>query len=160
MASKTDTHPILVPIDFSENSEIALLQAAELAEALKAKLVVLHVVHDLSQAPGFYAEKVKKKQLRRMEDIAAEMLQEFMADIHKKHDKLAALQSVDTLLVVGIPVTRILETAGKLHARMIVMGSQGRTGLSHILLGSKAEQVVRLAKIPVMIVKKPGKKQH
>jgi len=158
MTPTAKRRPILVPIDFSENSETALLQAAELCEALKAKLVVLHVVHDLSQAPGFYAEKVKKKQLRRMEDIAAEMLQEFMADIRKKHDKLTALQQADSLLVMGIPVTRILETAGKLNACMIVMGSQGRTGLSHILLGSKAEQVVRLAKIPVLIVKKPGKK--
>jgi nucleotide-binding universal stress UspA family protein len=41
---------------------------------------------------------------------------------------------------------------------MIVMGSQGRTGLSHVLLGSKAEQVVRLASIPVMIIKDRRKK--
>jgi nucleotide-binding universal stress UspA family protein len=41
---------------------------------------------------------------------------------------------------------------------MIIMGSQGRTGLSHLMLGSKAEQVVRLAKIPVMIVKNRHKK--
>ena len=61
--------------------------------------------------------------------------------------------------MTGIPVTRILETANKIGARMIVMGSQGRTGISHVLLGSKAEQVVHLAGIPVMIVKdSKGKK--
>lgn len=158
MTPKTDKRPILVPIDFSDNSEAALLHAAELADALNAKISVLHVVHDLSQAPGYYAEKIKKKQLRRMEDIAADMLREFMDNIRKKHQQSDALQNAETLLVVGIPVTRILEAASKLNARMIVMGSQGRTGLSHILLGSKAEQVVRLAKIPVLIIKKPGKK--
>lgn len=158
MTPKSDKRPILVPIDFSNSSEAALLQAAELSEALQAKVTVLHVVHDLSQAPGYYAEKVKKKQLRRMEDIAADMLQDFMDGMRKKHGKSEALQAADTLLVVGIPVTRILETAGKLDARMIVMGSQGRTGLSHLMLGSKAEQVVRLAKMPVLIVKKRGKK--
>ena len=61
------------------------------------------------------------------------------------------------MLVVGLPVNRILESAEKINARMIVMGSQGRTGLARAMLGSKAEQVVRLAPIPVMIVK-DGKK--
>ena len=55
--------------------------------------------------------------------------------------------------MTGLPVTRILETAENIDARMIVMGSQGLTGLAHLLIGSKAEQVVRLSKIPVTIVK-------
>ena len=58
-----------------------------------------------------------------------------------------------TKLVTGLPVNRILEVADKAKAGMIVMGSQGRTGLAHALVGSKAEQVVRLARIPVTIVK-------
>jgi nucleotide-binding universal stress UspA family protein len=57
------------------------------------------------------------------------------------------------MLVKGLPVNRILEIAEKSNSRMIVMGSQGRTGLSHIMLGSKAEQVMRLSPIPVTIVK-------
>ncbi|MGB5472794.1 MAG: universal stress protein, partial [Gammaproteobacteria bacterium] len=57
----------------------------------------------------------------------------------------------------GLPVNRILELADKSAARMIVMGSQGRTGLARALLGSKAEQVVRLAHIPVTIVKSDEK---
>ena len=64
------------------------------------------------------------------------------------------------LLVVGLPVTRILETAEKIEARMIVMGSQGRTGLKHIMLGSKAEQVVNLSPIPVTIVKAKKEKSE
>jgi len=158
MTSKAAKQPILVPIDFSPGSESALLQAAELAEALQAPLSVLHVVHDLTATPGYKALKGAKKQLRRMEDIAAEILQEYMQEMQKKYPEIAALHKAETLLVVGIPVTRILEAAGKVNARMIVMGSQGRTGLAHVLLGSKAEQVVRLARMPVMIVKDSRKK--
>jgi nucleotide-binding universal stress UspA family protein len=50
-----------------------------------------------------------------------------------------------------------MESAKKIRARMIVMGSQGRTGLARAMLGSKAEQVVRLAPVPVMIVKEEKK---
>ena len=158
MASNASKQPILVPIDFSPNSESALLQAAELAEALQAPITVLHVVHDLSQVAGYKALKGGKKQLRRMEDIAADMTQEYMQEMQNKYPKMGALHNAENLLVIGIPVTRILEAADKMNARMIVMGSQGRTGLSHIMLGSKAEQVVRLAKVPVMIVKDRRKK--
>jgi len=115
-------------------------------------------VHDLSATPGYKALKGAKKQLRRMEDIAHEILQEYMLEMQKKHPDLGVLHNVEHVLVVGIPVTRILEASEKLDARMIVMGSQGRTGLSHVLLGSKAEQVVRLARMPVMIVKDRRKK--
>ncbi len=56
-------------------------------------------------------------------------------------------------LVVGVPVRRILEVAERIEARLIVMGSRGRTGLSRLLLGSKAQSVVQLAPMPVTIVK-------
>ena len=130
-----------------------MLQAAELADALQAPVAILHVVHDLTSTPGYKELKGAKKQLRRMEDIAAEISQKYMQGIQKKYPELKSLHNAENLLVIGIPVTRILETAEKLNARMIVMGSQGRTGLSHVLLGSKAEQVVRLANVPVMIIK-------
>ncbi len=54
---------------------------------------------------------------------------------------------------MGLPATRILEVAHALGAQLIVMGSRGRTGLSHLLLGSKAQRVVQLSRIPVTIVK-------
>jgi len=157
MTKKDDRDAILVPVDFSPHAESALICAAELAEKLDSKLVILHVVHDLSEAPGYYSVKGQDKQLRRMEDVAADMLDDFFDKMKKKHSKLHAIANATTLLVVGLPVNRILESAKKIHARMIVMGSQGRTGLARAMLGSKAEQVVRLAPIPVMIVK-DGKK--
>jgi len=157
MHAKKKEELILVPVDFSEHSEDALLFAAEFAEKLGYTILVLHVVHDLGEAPGYYSVKGQNKVLRRMEDVAKDMLDAFMTDMMKKHPELSSLKSAGTLLVVGLPVNRILEIAKKSHARMIVMGSQGRTGLSHVLLGSKAEQVMRLSPIPVTIVKKHSK---
>ncbi len=153
MKEKGINKPILVPVDFSSHSETALVSAAELSEKLDSDLVILHVVHDLNEAPGYYSVKGRDKQLRRMEDVAAEMLEEFVHKMQKKHAGLSTLEHATTMLVVGLPVNRILESAKKIRARMIVMGSQGRTGLARAMLGSKAEQVVRLASVPVMIVK-------
>jgi nucleotide-binding universal stress UspA family protein len=90
-----------------------------------------------------------------MEEAAAEMMDEFVERLRRESGEIAELGHLDTLLVVGLPVTRILEVAKKSRAQLIVMGSQGRTGLSHLLLGSKAEKVVQLSPVPVTIVKLP-----
>jgi nucleotide-binding universal stress UspA family protein len=153
MAEKKMKQPILVPVDFSPHSEAALLKACELAKCMKLPLLVLHVVHDPGEMPGYYARIAKKKQLMRIEDIAREMFDDFIASVVKKHPKIAELKAVETMLVLGLPVTRILHVVEKTDATMVVMGSQGRTGLERMMLGSKAEQVVRLCPVPVMIVK-------
>ena len=74
MAEKT-SHPIVVPVDFSEHSEAALLHAVEIADCFKSHVIVLHVVHDPAEMPGYYTKK-KKKTLHRMEDAAADMLKD------------------------------------------------------------------------------------
>lgn len=145
---------ILVPVDFSTHSEAALLHACLLADCLKRPLTILHVVHDPGEMPGYYSRMAKKKNLLRMEDVALEMLHDFVAGMVKLHPELKPLKKADTMLVVGLPVTRILQVAEKIDASMVVMGSQGRTGLKHMMLGSKAEQVVRLCPLPVTIVKR------
>ncbi|MFC1664148.1 universal stress protein [Pseudomonadota bacterium] len=149
----SQSHPVLVPVDFSEHSEAALMFASQLAECMACPLMVLHVVHDPGDAPGFYAGKQGTDQLKKMEDVASEMMDDFLKRITMEHPDSANLKLAETMLLVGLPVTRILEAVDKLQARMVVMGSKGRTGLSHILLGSKAEQIVRLSPIPVTIVK-------
>ena len=80
-------------------------------------------------------------------------MSEFLERLCRDYPEEEALKSVETILVKGIPATRILEIAQSRGARMIVMGSRGRTGLPHLLLGSKAERVVQLSPIPVTIVK-------
>jgi nucleotide-binding universal stress UspA family protein len=151
--------PILVPVDFSAHSVASLEHAADMAQCMRSPITVLHVVHDPGDAPGYYQVKGRKKQLRRLEDVAREMLDEFMEKIAKRHPKQVALKQAKRLLVTGLPITRILEVAEKLEPSIVVMGSAGRTGLSRILLGSKAEQVVRTCPYTVTIVKLPAGKK-
>ncbi len=158
MSKKDDENILLVAVDFTSFSEEALLFASKLAEKLEAKLLVLHVIHDPAETPGFYAQKGKKKKfIRTMEDSATEMMEEFLEKMRKAHPKHESIKKAISLLVVGTPVTRIIEIAQKKKACMIIMGSHGRTGLSHLLVGSKAERVVQLSPIPVTIVKAPRK---
>ncbi len=144
--------PILVAVDFAPDSAAALLWACTYADVVNARIVVLHVVHDPGDAPGSYM-KSDEDVLRPMEDVAGEMLDRFLEELKAEHAELGALENVEKVLVKGIPATRILEIAEARRARLIVMGSRGRTGLPHLLLGSKAERVVQMSSIPVTIVK-------
>lgn len=152
--SKSSGKTILVPVDFSDYSEAAVIQACEFAQMMPTTLVVLHVVHDPGEMPGYYAKLVKKKRSIRMQDIAADAFHEFMANIGEARPDLVALQDAELLMVIGLPVTRILEVVKQLNPIMVVMGSQGRTGLKHLVIGSKAAQIMQLCPVPVTIVKK------
>jgi len=145
---------ILVPVDFSLHSAAALRFAADLAEKIPGRLIVLHVVHDPGEMPGYYTKLVKKKRFGRIQDIAGEVFEDFMQQFIDDHPTLMPVRNADRLMVIGLPVTRILQVAEKMQPYMVVMGSQGRTGLKHLLLGSKAEQLVQLSPVPVTIVKK------
>jgi nucleotide-binding universal stress UspA family protein len=147
-----DSGPILVALDFTADSEAALLWGCNYANCVGAPVIGLHVVHDPGDAPGYY-RKADEDLLRPLEDVAADMMEEFLERVRGEHPEMETLKSVETVLVKGIPPTRILEIAKSKGARLIVMGSRGRTGLPHLLLGSKAERVVQLAPVPVTIVK-------
>lgn len=159
MAKKRDQKILLVPVDFTSFSEDALVFASELAKYMSAKLLVIHVIHDPAESPGFYARKTKKKKyLQSMEEAAEEMMQEFLSKMRQDFPGNEPIKKATPLLVVGTPVTRIVEVAEKKHATMIILGSHGRTGLSSLLIGSKAAQVVQLSTIPVTVVKTSKKK--
>jgi nucleotide-binding universal stress UspA family protein len=150
---------LLVAVDFSVFSEEAMHFAAELAEGLKAQLLVLHVVHDPAEAPGFYIQKEKnRKLLKTMEEVAEEMMEKFLHKMRQTYPDRMPIKEALPLLVVGTPVSRIVEIAEKKQAQMIIVGSHGRSGVSHFLLGSKAERVVQLSPIPVTVVKTPKAK--
>jgi nucleotide-binding universal stress UspA family protein len=145
---------VLAPIDFSGHSRAALVQAGRYAQMMDASLVALHVVHDPGEMPGYYSKLIKKKRATRIPDIAADAFDDFMADIVRENPHIPALQSARRLMVTGLPVTRILELVDFLEPAMVVMGSQGRTGLKNLVIGSKAAQIVQLCPVPVTIVKK------
>lgn len=157
MASKQSTHApgdtILVSVDFSSYSKKALRVGARLSEKLDAQLVILHVIHDPAHRPGYYNRVTKKNALPRLEDGAKEMMGEFLSRAAKDKSARAAIERAQIEMVVGTPVNRILELEERLEPLMLVLGSQGRTGLERILIGSKAEQLTRLCRGPVLIVK-------
>ena len=159
MAKKADKDILLVAVDFSPYSEQALCFAGQLAEKLKAQLLVLHVIHDPAEAPGFYAQKGKKKKfLKSMEEAAQEMMEEFLLKMRQDYPDQMPIKKAKAQLVVGTPVTRIVEVAEKKQVKMIIIGSHGRTGLANLLVGSKVQRVVQLSPVPVTVVKKsPGK---
>ena len=157
MADNDGKKPILVPVDFSGHSLAALLKACELAECSRQPVIILHVVHDPAEMPGYYNLVTKKKKIAHIEDLAQEAFDIFVDDVKKQYPNVRDLQEAQTMLVVGLPVNRILEVVDITKASTVVMGSQGRTGMKHIMLGSKAEQVLRLCPVPIMIVKEPIK---
>ena len=93
-------------------------------------------------------------------EVAKRIFDEFIDDCSSEITALKTMagRSVRRKLVEGVPVRRILEFAEMCNARMIVMGSRGQTGVRHLLMGSKAEQVAQLAPVPVMIVKARSRK--
>ena len=157
MAHKKGKKPILVPVDFSGHSLAALLKACELAECTRQPIIILHVVHDPAEMPGYYSRVTKKKKIAHIKDLAQEAFDTFIRDAIEQNPNVKLLKEAQTKLVIGLPVNRIVEMIDVTKASMVVMGSQGRTGLKHIMLGSKAEQVVRLCPVPIMIVKQPVK---
>ena len=153
----SERRPILVPVDFSSCSEAALLFAAHFAGCAQAPLLVLHVVHEPRQDPGFYRRgRVNSTLMRPLEDVARDMLADFMAELGKHDSIREALARAGTRLVSGLPARRIQEVALHEDAALIVMGSHGRSGLSRLAVGSVAAEVAQHSPIPVTVVKGPG----
>jgi nucleotide-binding universal stress UspA family protein len=141
---------ILVPLDFSHPSLQALDYASALAGRLKAELVVLHALEPIyyPTAGDMYGPTYNMDFVyRELERAAGEQLSRVAATLRKK--RLA----VRTLLRVGTAPDTIVESAKRLKADLIIMSTHGRTGFSHVLMGSVAERVVRSATCPVLTVR-------
>ncbi len=141
---------ILVPIDFSDTSLQALDYAIEFGKPFKAEIVVLFVVEPVYYAtpadlygPSANLGMLLDEQRR----IGREQLARLGEDLKKR--KVDAR----TVLQTGTPYDVIVNAAKKLKADIIVMATHGRTGFSHMLMGSVAEKVVRTAACPVITVR-------
>lgn len=135
---------IVVGVDFSSRSLVASRWAIDHAAKLDAEVVLVHVVHDPGAAPGSYQTSLPSGLVRSMEDAATEKMAEFVAGLDTP---------VRTRIVVGLPVTRLIEVAKNEGATMLVIGNQGRSALARLVLGSKAARLVQLAPLPVTVVK-------
>ena len=160
MVDKKSCKNILVAVDFSGDSIEAVNQALVLGGILEADLFLLHVIHEPVDVPGFYSGKVGKKTIKRLDDRASEMMTEFI----KKNDftkRAKALKvGLSATCATGIPEELIVKQAQKKRFCMVMLGTSGRSGLSHVLMGSVAERVVQRCPCPVMVVKAPVKQKN
>lgn len=143
---------ILLPSDFSECSAEAARAARRLAEHFGSRLTVLHVLDEPAALDPMFRGEVPVELLRgRMEQYAREGMDRFVAD------HFQGLPDVVTLAASGVPYREILRAARETGAGLIVIGTHGRTGVEHVIFGSTAEKVVRMAPCPVLSVRQGGR---
>jgi nucleotide-binding universal stress UspA family protein len=136
---------IVVPTDFSRASDAVLNYATTLAKDTGAKLLITHVEEPMPAyvGEGYYGmPNPPNPEVRRM----LEAVQPADPAIEYEHR-----------LLIGNPAEEIVKLASDEQADMIVMGTHGRTGLSRLVMGSVAEEVVRRASCPVFTLKQPRK---
>jgi len=140
---------MLVPTDFSDGAASGLEWAQMLARAFSAEIVLLHVV-DLGatwvplSGPAVFPTPAPAGAVAQVADLAKGALDALGQD---------APEVAQRLVRTGHPREQIPEIAREVGADMIVMGSHGRRGMSHLVIGSVAEYVVRHATVPVLIIR-------
>jgi universal stress protein A len=138
---------ILCPADFSEYSDQALRYAVFLAKSHGAKLLLLHVIEHLHRFDHYMILALTPQEIKvKMEDEANHRLRSLASEVKSR-------TKVETFVREGKPCVEIIKTAKEEDVDLTVMGSHGRSGLQHILIGSVAEKVTRKAPCPVQIVK-------
>lgn len=153
--SSATAHPdeavrrILVPVDFSEASEAAILHAKEIAQTYGAEIDLIHVVEEAVYPSAYGVEPVSIPTQEIIERVEASLADLVRKDIGYEHAKVQA--------VVGYAPRAILDHAKESEADLIVIATHGRTGLDRVLLGSVTERVLRQSPTPVFVVK-PGEK--
>ncbi len=141
----TSTQTYLVPLDFSRTSEKALTHAVRLAKRNQARLLLTHVVTDPASMVAFQFRDHYFEELRREAE-------EHIRKLVRRH-KLTPKNSRVLLLRGSNAAQMVVDQAKKSRASMIILGSHGRAGLSRLILGSVAEQILRQARCPVLIIK-------
>ena len=138
---------ILCPTDFSENAGYALSVALDLARQNHATLVLLHVAESLGPEGVSFGEATTWLQPEAKVDRLKEQL-------HAQVPADAGVR-VEFLLREGDAARAIKEVVAAEGCDLVVIGTHGRTGLGHLLMGSRAEQIVRSAPCPVLVLKYP-----
>jgi nucleotide-binding universal stress UspA family protein len=139
---------ILVPVDFSECAKEGARYASVFATQVGADLLLINVTHppdytaaDPTIVPPDWPPLVETARL-----AAADKLDDVVNFL-----PLVGI-SADTEVAVGTPIEKLVEATGRPNIDMVITSTHGYTGLRHVLLGSTAEQLVRLARCPVLVV--------
>jgi nucleotide-binding universal stress UspA family protein len=146
--ARTAWKKILCPVDFSDTSRAAMEAAIELAGRFDAELLLVHAY----PIPGYTfpdgSAVASARMLQELADEASRHLSEWKGIAEQAGARRVSVESA-----VGDPAGEIVRAAADAKADLVVMGTHGRTGLEHALLGSIAERVVRRAKCPVLTVR-------
>jgi nucleotide-binding universal stress UspA family protein len=142
-------HHVLVPIDFSPYAEQALDYAIALAQKLQARVTLLHVIQPPLVAGADMGVWPSPAFIDDLETAITGDMEGYLARV------TAAGLAGEIAVVHGVPFQEILDTAKARQVDLIIMGTHGRTGLTHVFLGSVVEKVVRLAPCPVLIARQP-----
>jgi nucleotide-binding universal stress UspA family protein len=136
---------ILVPLDFSENSEAVLATALRVLQP-EGRAVLLHVVEWLpTVTEGTFGVYAHRKDIENLKRLSREKLEAYVRAHPKAHLSLDVQE--------GKPASTILEVADALKPDLIVMGAHGRSRFDHLLIGSVAERVLRKAACHVLAVR-------
>lgn len=147
---------ILVPVDYSDNSKQAVRVAVDFAQRFGAELEFVHVW----DRPSYVTDAVmvrhpsgeSRSLLEMIADNAEHDMREYLASLNLPE----GLKSTHRLLS-GEPASTLLKELNTGRYDLCVLGTHGRTGLAHLLLGSVAEKLVRLSPVPVLTVPPPGR---
>ena len=147
----TQIQKIVVPIDFSDISERAALYAESVARALNATLYLVHVQPPADLRPHRFGPVVR----------ATDSPDHSYQAARRRLDGLARRLASETLRVIsevrtGETAESIAQASVHYGADLVIMGTHGRTGVAHLLAGSIAEQVVRTAPCPVLLLRGSG----
>lgn len=144
-APRTAVRRILVPVDFSEASETAVLHAKEIAQTYGAEIHLLHVIEEVvyPSAYGVEMPPISSEEVTaRLEQSLGNMAREGIGYEH-----------VQISVTVGYAPLTILDYVEDNEMDLLVIATHGRSGLDRVLLGSVAERVLRQSPIPVFVVK-------
>ncbi len=143
---------ILVPTDFSPHSNEATAWAADLAARYGASIALVHVYQPVSMV---LPEGFVLKSATEIADLL-HSLDQALAEARSALERTAPGVAIDSTLLQGVPFAEIVRHARENGFDLIVIGTHGRTGLKHALLGSVAEKVVRKSHCPVLTVRLAG----
>ncbi len=139
---------ILCPVDFSRNSQRAMEAAAEMARQFGGTLTLMHayVIPSYPLPEGYVLAS---------SETVTEILSKTQRAMNEARLKIIGqgVPNVEVLMTEGAPFAEIVRVARELSIDLIIMGTHGRTGLRHALLGSVAEKVVRKAHCAVLTVR-------
>jgi nucleotide-binding universal stress UspA family protein len=152
-APKIELHKILVPVDFSPASRNGLQFAAALAKRFHSRLHLVHVIEPAPYPEWGYVHLTLEEM--KMRELAQQKLPQFSLEAGIEPELVRGAD-----IRAGEADLNIVKTAGKEEVDLIVLASHGKSALAHVLLGSTAERVARLATCPVLVVREQVLKEH